>query len=176
MAVEMTPDKFVNLGFARGVQVLKLVNGLELDDVQAVGEYTVGFPLEQMFTLVRGNVRNGGEDIGTVSGGTFDTISMVDPPLSCFVIDVEILEVVVKVDGASAEIAAEKCCVCGEDGRDVDVPFTAKWNSEPSLPLVKVGDDSGCQLPCNILQMEAYQEGDTPGVRILTSPRNQATR
>ena len=97
MAIEMTPNKFVNLGFARGVQVLELVNGLELDDVQAIGEYTVRFPLQQMFTLVRGDVRNGGEDIGTVGGGTFDTISMVDPSFSCFVIDVEILEVVVKV-------------------------------------------------------------------------------
>lgn len=66
--------------------------------------------------------------------------------------------------------------MCGEDGRDVDVPFTAKWNSEPSLPLVEVGDDSGCQLPRNILKMEIYQEWGYVGVRILTSPRNQATR
>ena len=46
MAVEMTPDKFINFGFARGVQVLELVNGLELDDIQSIGEYTIGFPLE----------------------------------------------------------------------------------------------------------------------------------
>lgn len=110
-----------------------------------------------MFTLVSGNVGNGGEDIGTVGGGTFDTISMVNPSFSRFVIDVEILEVVVKVHGASAKIAPEKCCVCCEDGRDVNVPFTAKWNSEPSLPLVEVGDDSGCQLPRNILEMEVLR-------------------
>lgn len=46
MAIEMAPDKFVNFGFARGVQVLELVNGLELDDIQSIGEDTVGFPLE----------------------------------------------------------------------------------------------------------------------------------
>ena len=46
MAVEMTPDEFVDFCFARGVEVLELVNGLELDDIQSIGDYTVRFPLE----------------------------------------------------------------------------------------------------------------------------------
>jgi len=50
-----------------------------------------------MFTLIGGYVRNGREDVGTVGGRTFDTISVVDASLSCFVIDIEVLEVVVKV-------------------------------------------------------------------------------
>jgi len=96
-----------------------------------------------VFTLVSGNVRNCCENVGTVGGGTFDTISVIDATLSCFMVDVEVLQVVVKVHRASAEIAAEKCCVGGEDSCHVDVPFTAKRDSEPSLPLVEVGDNSG---------------------------------
>jgi len=50
-----------------------------------------------VFALVGGYVRNGGEDVGTVGGRTFDTISVVDASLSGFMIDIEVLEVVVKV-------------------------------------------------------------------------------
>jgi hypothetical protein len=46
MAVKVSPDEFVDFGFARGVQVLEFMNGLELDDVQSIGEYAIGFPLQ----------------------------------------------------------------------------------------------------------------------------------
>jgi hypothetical protein len=77
-------------------------------------------------------------------------------------VDVEVLQVVVKVYRASTEIAAKKCCMGGEDGCHVDVPFTAKRDSEPSLPLVEVRYDSGFQLSRNVLEVEVYQDGDVP--------------
>jgi len=46
MAVEVSSDEFVDFGFARSVQVLELVDGLELDDVQSIGKYTIRFPLQ----------------------------------------------------------------------------------------------------------------------------------
>lgn len=51
-----------------------------------------------MFTFVRRDVRDGSEDIGAVGGGALDAVSVVDSTFSCFVIDVEVLEVVVEID------------------------------------------------------------------------------
>jgi hypothetical protein len=78
-----------------------------------------------MFALVGGNVRYGGEDIGAVGSGTLDAVSVVYAALPGFVVDVEVLEVVVKVNGASAEVAAEESCMSSKDGGDIDVSLSA---------------------------------------------------
>jgi hypothetical protein len=57
------------------VQVLELVHGSKLDHVEAVRQHTVGLALEQVLRLVRGNVRDGGEDIGAVGSRTLDAVA-----------------------------------------------------------------------------------------------------
>ena len=54
-----------------------------------------------------------------MSRSTLDTIAVVDTALARFSVNVEKLKVIIKVDGTSAEITAEKGRVCGEDCRDV---------------------------------------------------------
>jgi hypothetical protein len=96
-----------------------------------------------MLTLVSSNVGYSGEDICTMGCAAFDAISVVYTTFSCLMVDIEILKIVVKIDGAGAEIAAKKSGVSGEYGSDVDVSFPTKWDSNTGLPLVKVGNDCG---------------------------------
>ena len=51
-------------------------------------------------------------------------------------VNVKVLEVVVKVDGAGAEGG-----VGGEDGGHVDVTLAKEGNGKTGLPFVEVGDD-----------------------------------
>lgn len=52
----MTTHKVVDLLLVDLVQILKLVGGGKLLDVQAVGQDTIRLALEQMLTLVSGDV------------------------------------------------------------------------------------------------------------------------
>jgi hypothetical protein len=123
------------------VQVLELVHSRELDDVEAVREDAVGLALEQVLGLVGGDVADGGEDVGAVGCGALDAVAMVDAALAGLVVDVKVGEVVVKVDGAGAEVAPEEGGMGGENGGDVDLSLPAQGDGEAGLPLVEVGDD-----------------------------------
>lgn len=79
-----------------------------------------------MFGFVGGDVADGREDVGGVSASTLNAITMVDPSFSSFMVDIKVLEVVVKVDGACAKISAEEGGVGGEDSGDVDATFSAE--------------------------------------------------
>ena len=83
------------------------------------------------------------KDIGAVCRRTFDAVSMIDSTFACFVVDVEVLEVVVEVYASGAEVAAEEGCVGCEDGADVDVALSAEGDGEACLPFVEVCDDGG---------------------------------
>ena len=85
----------------------------------------------------------GGEDICTMGCAAFNAISVVYTTLSCLMVDIEILKIVVKIDGASAEIAAKKSGVSGEHSSDVDMSLSTKRNSNTGLPLMKMCDDCG---------------------------------
>lgn len=58
--------------------------------------------------------------------GPFNAVPMVDTALASFVVNVEILQVVVKVNGARAKITAEKGRVGREDSCNVDVTLAAQ--------------------------------------------------
>ena len=68
MAIEVTADEFVDLCFGRCMQVLELVHGLKLDDVQSVGKDTIRLPLQEMLALVGSYMRNRCEDVGAMRG------------------------------------------------------------------------------------------------------------
>ena len=52
-------------------------------------------------------------------------IAVIDATLASLGIDIEVLQIVIKINGASAQIAAEQGGVGGEDGGDVDLPLLA---------------------------------------------------
>lgn len=89
---------------------------------------------------------------------------------------IEVLEVVVEVDAARTEIAAEKCRVRREHCGNIDVTFPAEGDRKAGLPLVEVRDDSGMQLPRDILQPLLDPQSHSHDELQLTSPRNHATR
>ena len=151
VTVEMAADEFIDLCLAGGVQILELVDGLKLDDIETIWQDAVRFPFQEMFALVGGDMRDSGEHVRAVRRRAFDAVSVVYPAFSCFVIDVKVLEVVVEIDGAGAEVPAEEGCMGGEDGGDVDVAFAAKWDGQSGLPFVEMRDNSGGELPCNVL-------------------------
>ena len=76
---------------------------------------------------------------------------MIDPTFACFVVNVEVLKVVVEVDASRAKVSAEQCGVSCEDGGNVDVTFSEKRNSETCLPFMEMGYDSGFELTSDIL-------------------------
>lgn len=78
-----------------------------------------------MLTLVGSDVRDRGEDVGAVGSGSLDTVAVVDATLAGLVVDVKVLQVVVEVNGAGAQVSTEQGGVSGEDGRDVDVTLAA---------------------------------------------------
>lgn len=85
--------------------------------------------LEQVLTLISSNVRNGSEDVCTMSSRSFYTISMINSSLSSFMIDVKVLKVVVEIHTSCTEITTQKSGMCGKDGGDVDVSLTTKRDS-----------------------------------------------
>ena len=104
-----------------------------------------------MLALVRGDVRDGGEDVRAVRRGALDAVAVVDAALAGLVVDVEVLQVVVEVDGAGAEVAAEEGGVGGKDSGDVDVSLAAEGDSEAGLPFVEVGNNGTVELAQDIL-------------------------
>lgn len=98
MAVEVSSDELVNLRLGRRVQVLELVHRLELDNVETVREDAVRFALEEMFALVRSDVRDRSEHVRAVRGGALNAVPVVNPALPGFVVHVEVLKIVVEVD------------------------------------------------------------------------------
>lgn len=141
---------------------------MKIRGIGSTGEMRTWLALEQMFRFVGGDVADGGEYVGTMRGGTLNTIAiqgtrlansffqkldlpMVNSTLSCFMVAVKVLEVVVKVDRAGAKVTAEEGCVGGEDGGDVDVALAAERNGDSDLPLVEVGNDRCLLIARDIL-------------------------
>lgn len=142
VTIEVTADKVVDLLLGLLVKVLELVHGGELGDVETIGQHSVGLALQEMLALVRGNVRDGGEDITGVSRRPLDAVPMIDTALASLGVDVKVLQVVVEIDRAGAEVPTEKRSVGGEDGGNINTAPLAQRKGDTGEPLVEVGNDS----------------------------------
>lgn len=150
----MTPHKLINLRLRRRMQILKLMHRLELDHIQPIREHPIRFPLQQMLTLIRRNMRHRCEHIRTMRGGPFNAVSMIDTTFASFVIDVEILQIVVEVDATGTKVPTEKGGVGCEDGGDVDVTFSEEGDGEACLPFVEVRYYGGVELTGDVLDVK----------------------
>lgn len=121
-----------------------------------------------MFTFVSSDMRYSSEDISTMSRSAFNAVSMVNATFSSFVIDIEVLQVIVEVDRAGAEVSSQEGCVGSEDSRNINmaaifmkndgkrrrrgnVPFSAQRDGQTSLPFVEMGNNSCGDLSGDIL-------------------------
>ena len=105
-----------------------------------------------MFAFIRSDVGNGREYIGTVSGRSLDAVSVVYSSLPSLVINVEILKVVIEVDGTCAQVASKEGRMCSEDCGDIDMTLAAEGNCKTGLPFMEVCDDGCGQLSSDILK------------------------
>lgn len=151
--IEMTTDEIIDALLVGLVKILELVSRAELLDVETVGQDTVRLALEQVFAFVGGNVGNGSEDIRRVCRTTFYAVAVVDASLASLSVDIEILQVVVKVDRAGAEVAAEQGSVSGENGGHVDLALLTQGESNTRKPFVELSNDSPLLLVVDILQV-----------------------
>ena len=94
-----------------------------------------------MLRFVRRDMRNRRENIRAVGRGPFDAIPVVDPAFTRFMVHIKVLEIVIEVDTASAEVSAQKCRMSRENGRDVDVSLAAERDRKTRLPLVEMCDN-----------------------------------
>ena len=117
-----------------------------------------------MLRFVCGDVRNSGENICAMSSRAFNAVSVVDTTLARFVIDVEVLKVVVEVDAASAQIATKKGGMGRENCCHIDVSFPAKRDGKASLLLVEMGNDGLLKVMSDKLSKE-------PGNKITKDDR-----
>jgi hypothetical protein len=180
VTIEVAAYKVVNLLLGLLVQVLEFVDGGKLGDIETVRQDAVGFPLQQVLRLECGDVRDGRENIARVCGGALDTVSVVDASLAGFGVDVEVLQVVVKVDRAGAKISSEKGGMGGENGGDVNAPFLGQWQSNTSEPFVEVGNDCSLLFMADKLhdkcQLLSAVSALAHNLILLTSPKNHATK
>ena len=165
----------MDLFFRLLMEILEFVHCREFLHIQSIRQHAVGFSLQQMFALVRGNVRYGGEDVRCMRGGPLDAVSMVDSTPSCLGIHVEVLQVVVKVHRSRAEISSEQRCVCGEDGGDIDPPLFRQRKRYAGKPFVEVGNNRLLSLVGDKL-CGVSAASILPSPEPCTSPRNHATR
>jgi hypothetical protein len=82
-------------------------------------------------------------------------IPVVDTPFAGLVVDIKVLKVVVEIDATGTQVSTEQSSVGGEDGGDVNVPLSAKGDSETSLPFVEVGDNGGLGLSAGELDVSS---------------------
>ena len=101
---------------------------------------------------------------------------MVDTAFACLVVDVKVLEVVVKINATRAKVATQESCVRSENSGDIDVTFPAERDGHANLPFVKMGYHGPVELSSDVLHVVVNQYDDAKRWWILlTSPRNHAT-
>jgi len=125
MAIKVAAHELVDLLLVSGMDILEFMHGLELDDIEAIWKHAVWLALEEMLTLIGSDVGDSGENVGAVSSGSLDAISVVDTAFSGLVIHVKVLEIIVKVDRSGAKVSTKQSGVGGKNSGDVDVTFTA---------------------------------------------------
>lgn len=142
MTVKVASDEVVDFLLGVLVQILKLMHGRELGNVEAIGQDSVRLALQQVLALERGNVGDGREDVTRMSRRALDAVPVVDAALPSFRVNIEPLKVVVEVNRAGAEVSAEQRGMRCEDRRNVDAALLGQWDSDASQPFMEVCYDS----------------------------------
>ena len=149
------------------------MNSGELLHVETVWQDAVGFSLEQVFAFECCYVGDGCENISRMGGGSFYAIAVIDASLASFRVHIKVLQVVVEVDGAGAEIPTKKGSMGGENGGDIDLSLLGERQSHTSKPFVELGYHGAFGFSGHKL---GTSEAILHCIWMLTSPRNHATR
>jgi hypothetical protein len=184
MTVKVTSDEFVDFVFGDRVQVLEFVQCTELFHVQPVRRDDVRLTFEQMFRFNRRDFGDRREDVSRVNGRSFHTVPVIDLAIAGFLVHVKLVEIVVKVDVAGAQVSTEQSGVGGEDGGDSQLAHTTQHQTTAGQPFVEVSHNVGLSVfrfrrrEFDEMRVELFQEpGDTVAekngvVRLTIVPRH----
>jgi hypothetical protein len=87
-----------------------------------------------------------------VRSGALNAVAVVDTALSCLGVDVEVLEIIVEIDRAGAEVATEERGVGGKDGGNIDAALLAERDRDTCQPFVELDNDGSLLLMVDILE------------------------
>jgi len=153
VAVEVAANEVVDLLLGLLVQVLELVDSGKFGDIQPVRQDTVRLALEQVLAFIGSDVGDGGEDVTRVGRRPLDAVPVVDTALAGLSINVEVLQVVVEVDRAGAQIPTQQCCMSCEDGGHINGTLPDQRQRNTGKPLVEVRNDCPLLLMADELQL-----------------------
>lgn len=81
----------------------------------------------------------------------FYAIAVVDATLSSFSVYIEVLQIVVEIDGASTKVATQEGGVGSEDGCNVYPALLAQRECDTGKPLMKLDNDGALLLVEDVL-------------------------
>lgn len=122
------------------------MNSREFLDIQSIWQHSVWFPLEKVLALKRRDMRDGSKDVCRVSCRSLDAVSMIDPTFTSLRIHIKMMEVVIEVNRARAEIPSEEGRMGGEDSRQIHVSLFGQREGNPGEPFMEMGDNGTASL------------------------------
>ena len=96
-------------------------------------------------------MRHCSKHICRVGRRPLNTVAVINSSLACFGVHVKVLQIIVKVSRSRTQVPPKQCCVGGEDGCDINSPFSAKRQGHTSQPLVTMANH--CTLAINVDQL-----------------------
>lgn len=86
----MVTHKLLDSCFALSMKVLESVHSREIFHIQSIGGHNIWFPLEEVLSLNRGDLGHRSEDMGTVGCCPLHAVPVIDLPLACFLVYIEL--------------------------------------------------------------------------------------
>jgi hypothetical protein len=96
---------------------------------------------------------DGSENISGMCSCSFNAVTVINSSFASFMIDIEILQVVIKVDRARTQVPSEKSSVGSENCSDIDTAFPTEWKCNASEPFMEMNDDSFRRFMRNKLEL-----------------------
>jgi hypothetical protein len=150
------------------------VHGRKFRNVETIREDSIRLSLQKMFALVGSDVGYGCKNIARVCRSTLNAVSMIDSTFSSLCIYIKVLQIIIKIDGAGAEVSSKKSCVGSKNRGYIDPALLAEGKSYTGKPFVEVCNDGLFFLVINELPELVF--GHEFQLQLPTSPKNQATK
>lgn len=138
----MAMHKLLESCFALSMKALEFMHSRGLLYIQFSGAHNIWLPLQEVLNLIRGDMGHHSEDMNTVVCCMFHAVLMLDLPLTCFFVYIEILQVVIEVHSTSTQVVLQQHGMSSEDvcHRKHQAPGTAQTQTNACQPFLKVGN------------------------------------
>ena len=114
-----------------------------------------------------GDLGNGGKHVRRGRGRALHAVAMVDLSIAGLFVQIELIQIVVEIDVAGAQVSAQQSGVRREDGRNAQLPHPAQHQTAAGQPFVEMSDDIWFG------QFRSWRRFDQLGVELLHEPGDQ---